>query len=288
MTTRSRRQRLGWSGFGGVGGVASHGFLVTYTIVALFPIVLIIINSFKSQKHIFGSPLMPPLPETASLEGYVTLTERGDFLLYFTNSLIVSGASLFFIMLLGTMVSFALGQYHFRGSVILAFVFAIGLMIPIRLATISILQLMSALGLLDTLLALILVYTAQGLPIAILILVPFYRSVSRSLVEAAMMDGAGAYRIYRLTWPLVTPALAAVGVFVMIPIWNDLWFPLILASSEETRTVVLGIQQFFGQYETDWSAVLAALSVSMLPIMIIFILLSRWLVSGLTTGSNKG
>jgi len=268
--------------------LAPYGLLTAYSAIALFPIVLIVLNSFKNQKSVFANPLAPPLPSTFTLDGYAMLLDRGEFPRYFFNSFVVAIGSLVLIILLGASVSFALGLYRFRGSRVTAFIFAIGLMIPIRLATISILQLMSALGLVDTLVALILVYTAQALPIAILILVPYYQATSQSLIEAAMVDGAGPYRIFRLTAPLIRPALAAVAVFVMIPIWNDLWFPLILASNERSKTIVLGIQRFFGQFETNWNAVLAALSVSMVPILILFVLFSRWLVAGLTSGSSKG
>ena len=110
---------------------------------------------------------------------------------------------------------------------------ALGIMIPIRLGTVAILQLMVASGLVNTLTALILVYTAQGLPLAIFILSEFMRSVSADLKNAGRIDGLSEYRIFfRLVLPLVRPAMATVAVFTMIPIWNDLWFPLILAPAE--------------------------------------------------------
>ena len=138
---------------------------------------------------------------------------------------------------------------------------ALGIMIPIRLGTVAILQLMVASGLVNTLLALILVYTAQGLPLAIFILSEFMRTVSDDLKNAGRIDGLSEYTIFfRLVLPLVRPAMATVAVFTMIPIWNDLWFPLILAPAESTKTVTLGAQVFIGQFVTNWNAVLAALS----------------------------
>lgn len=149
-------------------------------------------------------------------------------------------------MLVSSLAAFALSEYRFPGNAALGLYLALGIMVPIRLGTVSLLRMMVALGLTDTLLALILVYTASGIPLAVFILTQFMRQVPRDLKDAARIDGASEYRIYRLVLPLVRPALGTVAVFNMIPIWNDLWFPLILASSEETKTVVLGAQIFWG------------------------------------------
>ena len=108
-----------------------------------------------------------------------------------------------------------------------------------------------------------------------------------ALTEAARVDGASEYRIYWLILPLIRPALGTVMVFNMIPIWNDLWFPLILASSERNKTVTLGAQSFLGQYVNDWNAVLASLSLAAIPVIILYILFSRQLIRGLTSGAVK-
>ena len=131
------------------------------------------------------------------------------------------------------MAAFALSEYRFRGNRLMGLYLALGIMIPIRLGTVAILQLMVASGLVNTLLALILVYTAQGLPLAVFILSEFMRTVSDDLKNAGRIDGLSEYTIFfRLVLPLVRPAMATVAVFTMIPIWNDLWFPLILAPAE--------------------------------------------------------
>ena len=157
---------------------------------------------------------------------------QGDFVHYFQNSLIVTVASLFFVLLFGAMAAFALSEYRFRGNTLMGLYLALGIMIPIRLGTVAILQLMVASGLVNTLTALILVYTAQGLPLAIFILSEFMKQVSDDLKNAGRIDGLSEYTIFfRLVLPLVRPAMATVAVFTMIPIWNDLWFPLILAPS---------------------------------------------------------
>jgi raffinose/stachyose/melibiose transport system permease protein len=267
--------------------IGSHFILIPAAMVALFPIVLVIMNSFKSKKAIFASPLLPPLPSSFSLVGYKTVLQRSNFENYFLNSLIVTIGAMFLILFLGSMAAYALSEYKFPGNTLLGLYMAIGIMIPIRLGTVSILKLAVSLKLVNTLTGLILVYTAMGLPLTIFILQQFFRQVPRDLKDAARVDGASEYYVYRLALPLVAPALATVAVFTMMPIWNDLWFPLILAPSDATRTVTLGTQQFLGQFVTDWNAVLSSLTLAMLPVVILYLIFARQLTRGLTAGALK-
>ncbi len=268
--------------------IAAHAILLTYTLIALFPVFVIVINSFKSRRAIFAEPLMPPMPGNWDLVGYTTVLEQGDFFQYFLNSMTVTVASLFFVLLFGAMAAFALSEYRFRGNLLMGLYLALGIMIPIRLGTVAILEMMVAGGLVNTLTALVLVYTAQGLPLAVFILSEFMRSVSDDLKNAGRIDGLSEYRIFfTLVLPLVRPAMATVAVFTMIPIWNDLWFPLILAPSEETKTITLGSQVFIGQFVTNWNAVLAALSLAIVPVLVLYLIFSRQLIRGITAGAVK-
>ena len=267
--------------------LSAHLILVAYTLVVLFPIALILINAFKTRRAIFDAPYIPPLPDTFSLEGFETVFGRSNFPLYFFNSLTITLVSIFLILFTGAMAAYALSEYRFPGNTLLGLYLALGIMIPIRLGTASILSIIVAMGLVNTLTGLILVYSAMGLPLTIFVLQQFMRQVPRELKEAARIDGASEYRIFWLILPLVRPAIATVAVFVMIPIWNDLWFPLILASGERTKTVTLGTQVFLAQFVTDWNAVLASLTLAMIPILILYILFSRQLIRGITSGAVK-
>ncbi|MBB4183506.1 raffinose/stachyose/melibiose transport system permease protein [Sinorhizobium terangae] len=266
----------------------AHIALIAYTLVALFPVFLTIVNSFKSRNAIFREPLALPTPESFSLIGYQTVLKQGDFLGYFQNSTIVTVVSIALVLLFGGMAAFALSEYRFRGNALMGLYLALGIMIPIRLGTVAILQGMVATGLVNTLTALILVYTAQGLPLAVFILSEFMRTVSDDLKNAGRIDGLSEYAIFfRLVLPLVRPAMATVAVFTMIPIWNDLWFPLILAPAETTKTVTLGSQIFIGQFVTNWNAVLSALSLAIFPVLILYVIFSRQLIRGITAGAVK-
>ncbi len=264
-----------------------HGILLAYSVLTIYPIVLVLINSFKNRQAIFRNPYALPTPETFSTVGYDTVFNRAAFPSYFVNSLIVTVVTLLLIFIIGSMASFALSEYRFRGNTLLGLYLSIGIMIPIRLGTVSLLRMLVSLGLTNTLAGLILVYTAQGLPLTIFVASQFMRDVPRDLKDAARVDGASEYRIYWLILPLVRPALATILVFNMIPVWNDLWFPLIIAPAENVKTVTLGAQVFMGQFVNDYGAVLASLSLAMIPIIILYILFSRQLIRGLTSGAVK-
>ncbi|HET8902546.1 MAG TPA: carbohydrate ABC transporter permease [Saccharospirillum sp.] len=265
-----------------------HLALLGYTLIALFPIVLVIINSFKSRAAIFNDPLSLPDTDSFTLIGYTKVLQESDILLYFGNSLLVTVIPLFLVLLFGAMAAWALSEYRFRGSRLLVLFLAMGIMVPIRLGTVSILETMVGLNLVNTHMALILVYTAMGLPLAIFILTEFIGQVPNELKEAARCDGISEIRLFfQIILPLVRPAVATVAVFTMVPMWNDLWFPLILAPGDATKTIQLGVQQFIGQYATDWNSVLAALSLAVLPILVLYVFFSQQLISGLTSGAVK-
>ncbi len=278
--TRPKR-RIHWGRWG------VHAVLLSYSLLALGPTLLIIMNSVKSRRAIFDDAFSLPSPETFDLVGYDTVFSGSSFDVYFRNSFIVTVASVLLVVFFSAMAGFALVEYDFKGNTLLALYLAIGIMIPIRLGTVSILKLMVSLNLINTLWALILVYTAMGLPLGVFLMSQFMRQVPRELKSAARVDGANEYRVFGLVLPLVRPGMAAVAVFTMLPVWNDLWFPLILAPSEGTRTVTLGASAFLGQFERNWNALLAALTLAMVPILLLYVIFSRQFLRGLTEGAIK-
>ena len=277
MTVEQRAKSLG-----------VHLVLIAYSALAVGPLLLVVMNSFKARNAIFGAPLAPPDASTFSLVGYEKVFRASNILTYFSNSLIVTLVSMALVLLFGAMAAWALTEYRFRGSTALALFLSIGIMVPIRLGSVAILNMMRSAGLNDTLTALILIYVAQGLPMAIFILSEFMQQIPTDLRDAARCDGVPETRIFlEVIAPLLRPSIATVAVFTIVPIWNDLWFPLILTSSDSTHTVTLGVQQFLGQYITDWNSVLAALSMAILPVVVIYVILSRQLIAGLTSGAVK-
>jgi raffinose/stachyose/melibiose transport system permease protein len=280
LTHRKVRSKL-WP------SVATHAVLIGYAVIALLPVFLIIINSFKDRLTIFGAPFALPWADTFTLDGYATLGSSAHFEWYFLNSLFVTTCSLLLILVVGSMAAFALAEYKFRFNLLTSLYLSIGIMVPIRLGTVGILRLMVSLHLVNTLWSLILIYTAQGIPLAIFVLSTFMRQVPRDLKDAARIDGASEYRIYLLILPLVRPAIGSVLAISMLPIWNDLWFPLILAPGEATKTLILGAQTFLGEFANDYNAVLAALTLAILPPVFLYVIFSRQLIRGITAGAVK-
>jgi raffinose/stachyose/melibiose transport system permease protein len=281
MTAAEDKQRWTIERFG------VHAVLLLFVAIALGPIFMVIMNSLKTTPAIFNGPFMPPTAETFSLAGYQRVFTRGNFLLNYRNSLIVTVASVGLTVILSTLAAYALTEYRVRGVAMLAGLFIVGVMLPIRLGTIPIIEIMIALRLMDTLLALILVYTAMSIPLGVTLMMTYFRTVPQELKEAARVDGAGEWTTFTIILPLVRPGLAAVATVSMLPVWNDLWFPLILAPNRVNQTVTLGVQQFVGQFMNDYPALLAALTLGAVPLVILYTIFSRQFIRGLSAGYGK-
>lgn len=264
-----------------------HIVMILWSFIAAFPLYFLLINTFKVKKeiytHFFG------LPKKWTLENYQALFANSDFFAYFRNSFLVVVISLFMILLLGSLAAYALAHWRTRFSRAVYFFFVIGMMLPIKIATIRLLQIMKALNTLNTLFSLYPVYIAMGLPTAVFILTEFVHGLPGELYEAAYMDGAGRFKIwYRIVIPLIRPALATVAIYNLVPIWNDLWFPLIFITKESSKTVLLAVTRLQGQYTTDWPKVLTVLAMSALPVIALYLTMSKSFIKGLTAGAVKG
>jgi raffinose/stachyose/melibiose transport system permease protein len=246
-----------------------------------------IINSFKDRLSIYQNPF--GLPKEWNVANYGMVLSDGDFLVYFKNSFVVVVLSLIIVLIVGSMAGYALANWRGKLSRGLYFFCIAGMMLPIKIASIRLLELVKAMGLLNTIWALIPIYTAMGVPVAIFILTEFIREVPYELTEAAIIDGAGRFGVFaRIITPLLRPALASVAIYNLVPFWNDLWFPLIFISDDRAKTVLLGVTRLFGQYQTDWSKVLAVLTLSAIPVIALYLVASKQFIKGLTAGAVKG
>ena len=261
--------------------------LIIQSIVVIYPIFLTIVTSLKTNRQIFKNPF--GMPTSFNFTNYIKLFEKANYATYFLNSLIVAAGSLLIILLVSSLASYALSKYNFFGNKFLSLYFLAGLMIPIRLGTINIVQIFQTLHLYNNLLSLIIIYSAMGIPAGVLIFSGFIREIPNELNDSGRVDGCSEFGIFRkIIVPLLGPAIVVVAVYNLIPIWNDFWFPLVLINNENLMTVPLATAKLFGQYETDYGIIFALLTSAALPPMILFITLSRHFIKGLTAGAIKG
>jgi raffinose/stachyose/melibiose transport system permease protein len=276
---------------GSPGNLAGKGLiqlvLLSYGVLVVYPLLIMLASSLKTTGEIFANPLNL-IPETIRLVNYVEAWNQANFGTYFRNSLFVGVISVLLILFFGSMAAYVLARFNFPGNRAIYLLFLAGFMIPIRLAIVPLFVMMRDLHLLDTLWSLIVVYIAGGMPFTIFLMVNFFRHVPRDLEDAAVLDGAGPFQVYyQIMLPLVRPALATVGLFHFLSVWNDFFFPLIFIRSANLRTVPLGVSTFFGEYSNDWSLMFAALSISIMPVIIVYLLASKQFIAGLTAGAIK-
>ncbi|HWG83919.1 MAG TPA: carbohydrate ABC transporter permease [Deinococcales bacterium] len=263
-----------------------QGLLALTSAVMIVPILFTFLGGFKSNNDLISRPFSLTTP--FSLDAFRRVFAETDFPRYLLNSVIVTGGALIVLLVLGTMAAYGLGRYSFRGNDVLYLFFLSGLMLPLKLAVIPLFLQLKALGLVDTHWSLIVIYAAMGLPSTVFILTGFIRTLPGELEESARLDGASEGRIMlSIMLPLVRPALVIAGIYNVVPVWNDFFFPLIFIQENSLKTLPQGLTMFMGEYSTDWSVLFAGLSLSFLPIAIAYLLLSKQFIAGLTAGAVK-
>ncbi|HZJ08150.1 MAG TPA: carbohydrate ABC transporter permease [Trueperaceae bacterium] len=271
----------------GLAGLLGLALLVLVALLFLYPVLLMVLTAFKSTPEIFRSPF--GLPESWALDGFADVWRRASFGRYLRNSLLITGSSAALLLLTAAPAAYALARYSFRLRAGLFLFFLAGIMVPIRLGILPLYLLMRDLGLLDTPFSLILTYTASGMPMSVFLLSVFFRHLPRELEDAARIDGCSELQTFwRIMLPLVRPGLATVVIVNVVPWWNDFFFPLLFLQSDTWKTIPLGMQIFFGQHLIDWSLVFSGMLLASLPLLIIYLLMSRQFIAGLTAGAVKG
>ncbi|WP_400161888.1 carbohydrate ABC transporter permease [Brevibacillus sp. TJ4] len=261
-------------------------FAYLFMVVAVYPMILMVASSFKSNMDILANPFSLPL--SLHLESYQKLWEAVPFGSFLLNSVIVSVVSVVLVALFSAMAAFYLARFSFKWTGLLYFFFIAGLMIPIKLGIVPLFMLMKNLGLINSLWSLILIYTATGIPISVLILTGFFRALPVELEEAARIDGCTHFQVlWKVLLPLIRPALGTVVIINFIGAWNDFFFPLIFIQEDALKTIPVGMMVLFGEYETNWSLLFAGLTLSALPMIAVFLVASRQFMEGLTAGAVK-
>jgi raffinose/stachyose/melibiose transport system permease protein len=266
---------------------AIYLFLILLALIFVYPIFLMIITSFKTTREIFFDPF--GLPKTWSFDTFAQVWRKAHFNTYFLNSVTVTLASTALVLTCSSLAAYALSRYRFKLNTFCYIFFLAGIMIPIRLGVLPLFLLMRDLRLLNSHWSLILTYAASGMPMSVFLLTGFFKTIPKDLEYSARIDGCSDIQIfYRIMLPLVRPGLATVTIVNFVPWWNDFFFPLLFIQSDNLKTIPLGMTIFFGQYMTDWGLLFAGMVIASIPLLALYLAMSRQFISGLTAGALKG
>jgi raffinose/stachyose/melibiose transport system permease protein len=276
----------------GISSKLGYGLLYAVLIVVaalqLFPLVWLLFFSLKNNQEVFNLPPLS-LPMNPRWENYEKVWSAGNIDVYFFNSVWITVAATVITVILGSLVTYAVTRMKWKGSSLVLGLFMVAMMIPVHSTLIPLFSLFNKVGLTDHPLSLILAYVAFNMPITIMILLGFYYALPREVEEAAIIDGCSVNRMFfQIVFPMTSSVLATTAIINMIYNWNEFIFVNTFISSDAYKTLTVGVQNFIGQYTTDWGAIGATLMISILPILITFLFLSNRIVEGIAAGSVKG
>ncbi|MEK9761104.1 MAG: carbohydrate ABC transporter permease [Deltaproteobacteria bacterium] len=269
--------------------VSTQTVLIGWAVTVIFPMIWMIFSSFKTDQELFFSPWTPPVElQWDNFARAWTKAHVGDYLL---NTLIVVVPALLLTLIISAMAAYVLARFEFVGRRFLFYMFLSGMLFPVFLALVPLFNLVNQLKMLNTFHGLILVYIAYSLPFTIFFLTGFFKTLPTEIEESAIMDGANPYQVFfKVMLPMASPGLISMGIFNFLGMWNQYVLPLVLISDESKYMLSQGLAfMLFKQfYENDWSALFAALTIIMVPTLIVYITFQKQIQDGITTGALKG
>lgn len=287
MTVRGDAFRPKWpkvqSGFL---DAARYAFLLLVLVIAAYPVFWMITTGVKGPADAadwWG------LPRSIHLQNFVEVWRTGRFLAYFMNSVLVTAASVVLTVALAAPAGYAIARLRFRGRGAVFLLFLTGMMVPVHVTLIPLLKLFQFLGLYDTRVGLIAVYVAFSLPVAVVLFAGFFREIPAELEEAAVLDGCGplATFIY-VALPIARPAVVGVAMLTLVTVWNEFIFALVLLQDPAKSTLPLGVRNLRGEFGSDVPLMAAALTIAVVPPLVVYAFAQRHLIRGLTAGAVKG
>ncbi|WP_416383281.1 MULTISPECIES: carbohydrate ABC transporter permease [unclassified Microbacterium] len=258
-------------------------------VVQVYPLAWLFVTSFRTASDFAGGNPFA-LPSAYTLENYERAFATGDLWLNILNSLIVTLGSSALIVIAGMMAAYSLQVLGFRFSGLVRSLFLLGIIVPVQIALVPLFIDYSQVGLLDTHMSMIIPLAAFSLPMSVYLFSSFYEYIPREMYEAASLDGAGPYRIFaKITFPLSANTIITVVLVNSIFIWNDFIFANTFVLSDGLKTIPLGLQNYIGAMgNTDWTATFAAVCVTVTPLLLVFLVLNKAMISGLESGATKG
>lgn len=264
----------------------SHFILLIFTLFIVYPVLWMVLASFKSKGELVSN--IWGLPESWAFENYSRAWETANLGFALFNSMLVSFITVVLVLIFAAFAGYALIRFKFRFATAILLLFVLTMQAPVPVIPLYVM--LVQLGLTNSYPALILPMVAGGLPLSIFIFQAYFRTIPRELHEAAVVDGCSPFAAFvRVIVPISAPVFATVAILQFLGSWNEYFLPLILVRSPEMRTLPLAIQVFFYDWgRSEWEQVFAALTIGSLPMIVVYILMQRQFIQGLTSGSVKG
>jgi raffinose/stachyose/melibiose transport system permease protein len=275
-------------------GIISNILLMAFCILWLYPVYIIIVNSFKSRSEMYANSLA--LPSELSLQYYTAAFAKMNFFIAFKNSLVVTVISVIFIVILTSMTAWMFVRTNNTLSKILFSIIIVTMLVPFQTIMMPLMQEMNmfqkATGLQfkDSIGGLMFMYIGFGAGMGVFLYHGFIRSSCPvSLEEAAMIDGASTWRVFwQIVFPILKPITVTVAILDVIWIWNDYLLPSLTLTSQDNKTIPLAMALFFGQYNIEWNMSMAALTFSIIPVIVFYLSAQKYIIKGIAAGAVKG
>jgi N-acetylglucosamine transport system permease protein len=271
-------------------GVATtaHIALILWSLLVILPLVWTVLSSFKSTQEVLGNPLS--LPGKLRFENYANAWTTAGIGRYFVNTVIVVGAALVLVMILGAMCAYVLARFEFRGNRLIYYSMLAGLTFPVFLAIVPLFFVLKNLALLNTLPGLIITYVAFALPFTVFFLHSFFKALPGEIYEAAQIDGAGEWRtFFSVMLPMARPGMASVAIFNFLGLWNQFLLPVALNTNSDNYVLSQGMASFASQagYAVDFGALFAAVVITVVPVLIVYVIFQRRLEGSVSRGTFR-
>ena len=268
-----------------VRGIIS-ALLILYTSITIFVVVVTIMDSLKTRSDLLSSFIA--IPKEVTFEAYTTVLFENDFLLFFKNSLILTVGGTVGCILLSAMMAYGIARYEFKGKNLLSSYLLLGMMVPVQVTILPVFLLLKHMGLLNELAGVLFLYIA-GISMSCVVFQKFFKTLPRELEESARMDGCHDVKVFfKIIFPIAKPVIVTMALIKAIGCWNDFYMPMILLGNKDTTTLTLGIYRYIGQFTRYMSETMAAVMITLIPIIILYFAFSTQIMEGMTSGAVKG
>lgn len=271
---------------GRIGRWICSSILLIYTCFTIFVLGITLMDSLKSQSDLVTN--FVGFPKEFTLENFITVLTEANLLMYLKNSVILTVGGTAGCLLLSSLTAYGIARFEFKGKGFLSSYFLIGMMVPVQVSVLPLFLILRKIGLLNNILGLMLVY-ASGISMACFIFQKFFHTIPKALEESARIDGAGDFKIFfRIIMPLCKPVIMTVALITAIGEWNDFYMPMVLLGKKSSNTLTLVIYQYVGQFTRYMGESMAAVVITLIPIIVLYFAFSSQIVEGITGGAVKG